>query len=184
MWLWGFSLIHLSRPLGSNLYSWPIRWHQAPPCRAGKRSLAQGQPSAFGPIQGRRVEGLTLPISQESFLLTPDFFPENEEISARPPNWLLIGDCWLLIEIYKFCEKWSTETFRDYLLDTGLFLCYVITMSQSESFLSLPFLADNLSTCFFTCLKAFGWKTWAIASSAVISFGCFTIFFMEVSYGS
>jgi hypothetical protein len=36
----------------------------------------------------------------------PGFFcRENEEISAPPP-------CGLLIGIYKFCENWSTETFR------------------------------------------------------------------------
>ena len=51
----------------------------------GKEALLQGQPSAFGPIQGRRVEGLTLPIFHEGFLLTPGIFPENEEISAPAP---------------------------------------------------------------------------------------------------
>jgi hypothetical protein len=40
-----------------------------------------------------------------SFLLTPSFFHENEEISAPPP-------CGLLIGIYLFYENWSTETFR------------------------------------------------------------------------
>ena len=48
---------------------------------------------------------LTLPRFYEGFLLTPAFSPENEEISAPPPSGLLIGIC-------KFCESWSTETFR------------------------------------------------------------------------
>jgi hypothetical protein len=48
---------------------------------------------------------LALPIFHESFLLTPGFFHENEEISGPPP-------CGLLIGIYKFYENWSTETFR------------------------------------------------------------------------
>ncbi len=36
---------------------------------------------------------LTLPMFHESFFLTPGFFHENEEISARPPISLTIGDC-------------------------------------------------------------------------------------------
>jgi hypothetical protein len=48
---------------------------------------------------------LTLSIFHEGFLLTPGFFPENEEIPAPPP-------CGFLFEIYIFYENWSTETFR------------------------------------------------------------------------
>jgi hypothetical protein len=47
----------------------------------------------------------TLPIFQGSFLLTPGFFPESEEISAPPP-------CGFLMGMYLFSENWSTETFR------------------------------------------------------------------------
>jgi len=47
----------------------------------------------------------TLPIFHESFLLTPGFFPENEEISAPPP-------CGFLIGIYLSYENRSTGTFR------------------------------------------------------------------------
>ena len=56
---------------------------------------------------GSRVEALslTLPIFHGSFLLTSGFFPENKEISAPPP-------CWVLIGIYLFYKDWSTETFR------------------------------------------------------------------------
>jgi hypothetical protein len=54
---------------------------------------------------GRRVEGLTLSIFHESFLLTPGFSPESKEISAPPP-------CGFLIEIYLSYENWSNETFR------------------------------------------------------------------------
>jgi hypothetical protein len=48
---------------------------------------------------------LTLPIFQESFLLAPGLFPENEKISALPPSGFLMG-------IYLFYESWSTETLR------------------------------------------------------------------------
>jgi hypothetical protein len=44
-------------------------------------------------------------ISRKSYS-DPYFFPENEEISAPPPWGFLIG-------IYKFCEHWSIETFRE-----------------------------------------------------------------------
>jgi hypothetical protein len=49
---------------------------------------------------------LPLPVFHDHFLLPPGFFPENEGISAPPPNWSLIG-------IYEFYESWSTETFRN-----------------------------------------------------------------------
>jgi len=57
-------------------------------------------------VADSRVETLSLmlPIFHGRFLLTPGFFPENEEISAPPP-------CRLLIGIYLFYENWSTETF-------------------------------------------------------------------------
>jgi hypothetical protein len=48
---------------------------------------------------------LILPIFHESILLTPGFFPENEDISAPPP-------CGFQIGIYIFYENCSTETFR------------------------------------------------------------------------
>jgi hypothetical protein len=48
---------------------------------------------------------LILPIFNESFLLTPGFLHEKEEISAPPPWGFVIG-------IYLFYENGSTETFR------------------------------------------------------------------------
>jgi hypothetical protein len=57
----------------------------------------------INPAEGRWFDSL-FTLFHKSFLLTPGFFPENEEISAPPPFGFLIG-------IYLFYENWSTETF-------------------------------------------------------------------------
>jgi hypothetical protein len=54
------------------------------------------------------VESLSLDFAYilRKFPSDPRFFsPENEEISKPPP-------CGFLIDIYRFYENWSTETFR------------------------------------------------------------------------
>jgi hypothetical protein len=60
---------------------------------------------------------LIMVIFHESFLLTPGFFPEFEEISSPPP-------CGFLIGIYLFYENWSTETSRRR-QRSGRFVLYV-----------------------------------------------------------
>lgn len=144
-----------------------------------------GTPSTPGRLTSSPKKRWKIPGGKEP--VCPDE-PQNglrkltEGLKTHPPHLdpsILPAPCWRALQTTPRCS----EKKRDYLLDTGLISCYVIIMNQSESFLTF-FLTDNFSTCFLTCFKALGWKTWAIASSAVISFGCFFIFFMEVSYGS
>jgi len=50
------------------------------------------------------------------------FIAENEEVSAPPPNGLLIG-------IYLFYENWSTETFSEEELKKWV-LCYTQVLRE------------------------------------------------------
>jgi len=70
-----------------------------------------------------------------SLLLTPGFFPDNEEMSAPPP-------CGFLIGIYIFCEDWSTETFRK--RDSKKWsVCYAYKSSLNDDILGWGLRVEN-----------------------------------------
>ena len=75
-------------------------------------------------------------------------------------------------------------TFRDYILDTRMILCYIRFMNHLGTFLTrLSLASGSFSTCFRSSSATFWWKTWAIVSSAVMRLRSLTSFFMGGLHG-